>query len=219
MVVMDNKGVIKYIQVFGLQCSGTNIVTQLLRENFDGEVSERFGSKHGVEKSIRWDEIESLKDEALFVHIYKNIYAWIVSMRNNTYGAMPAGLNIANAMATKWAPKGSKHSKTFPNILLMRQNVMETFLKVKASVPNWENIEHDEFVENPQKIVEDLRLKYNLWEGKIDLRVTQKYKGKAGRWRKRSYYVNKKYMAHFPPYLKNLVDERYDNTKELLLCQ
>ncbi len=104
---------IKRIQVFGLQCSGTNVLRNLLQQNFGLPVCETYGSKHGVEKSIEWEKIEQDKEEVLFVHIYKNVLAWTVSMRDNPHGAIPIRLPLIKFIKHEWKPKGVK---SFPNV-------------------------------------------------------------------------------------------------------
>jgi len=146
---------IKYIQVFGLQCSGTNILRRLCDANFNIDIGEKHGSKHGVHlKSI----VDRDYSDTLFLYIHKNIWAWACSMKDTTHGIMRTDLPLGRAIREPWGVPGF----SFPNMLAMRNHVLKMFRTIESVVPNWINIDHDMMVFNPREVLQVLAVKFNI---------------------------------------------------------
>jgi len=91
---------IRYVQIFGERCSGTNFVTRLVENNMDNvELTKDFGGKHWFIKdhyprsrpneSTDYQCVRSLQDSAdtLFLCLFRNPYDWVRSIREKPYHA------------------------------------------------------------------------------------------------------------------------------------
>lgn len=207
---------IEYIQVFGLHCSGTNILTRLLAKNCTIPIGEKYGAKHGAPEALKWDEIKRDASNTLYIHIYKNIYSWIVSMRNNPHKAFRKHLDIKDVISVPWKSPCVSGAR---NILYRRRNVFGDFLRIKKIVPHWVNIKYEDFLIDAKGIIETLLESYHIDYGSLDLRLLKRYKGIHGFWNRRSYYINREYMKYFTPELIEKIGILYDDTNEKLLLR
>ena len=91
---------IRYVQIFGERCSGTNFVTRLIRKNMKNiQMTKDYGGKHWFIKdhhprgrsnqSTDLQCVRSLQDcdDTLFVCIFRNPYDWIRSIHNMPHHA------------------------------------------------------------------------------------------------------------------------------------
>jgi len=198
---------IKYIQVFGLQCSGTNILQRLCAANFDIEVGSKHGSKHGV--NLRFLRERDWSD-TLFLHIHKNIWAWICSMTGQTHGVIRSGLSVTRAMREPWGVEGFD----FSDMIAMRNHVLETFRTIESIVPNWVNIQHDDMMGHPREILRSIVEMYGvpLTSGGICIDIAKHYKGRTSNGmfeRKKHYYETKAYMKELSEEDIKHIDEVY----------
>jgi hypothetical protein len=139
--------VIQYIQILGLQCSGTNALARLIEANTDIPVGLKYGGKHG--QGLKWDAIESSKD-VLFVYVQKDIAAWVVSMRNRPHGCFPEGLSLGQAMKCRWSNLG----ESFGNILRMRAEMLSRYKRIQSAVgANWRGIDSRELIRDPELVL------------------------------------------------------------------
>lgn len=203
---------IKYIQIFGLQCSGTNILKRLCELNFDIPTGERFGSKHGVNLNVIRDK---RFEDVLFLYIHKNIHAWVCSMRDQTHGAMPRGLSVSAALRRGWAIRKFQ----FPNILKMREHVLTRFGNIEKNVANWINIRHIDLVVSPAAIIMALHKMFSIPFkcGKVpDVTIASHYKGELqnGKFPKKKYYLNKEYMQRLNDADIKFIEDNYDMSFE-----
>jgi hypothetical protein len=91
---------LKYVQLFGERCSGTNFLESLIRKNFRGlALTKEFGGKHWFIKdhhprcrpnhSTDYQCIRRLTDSAdtLFLCLFRNPYDWLRSLNARPYHA------------------------------------------------------------------------------------------------------------------------------------
>jgi len=205
---------IKYIQIFGLQCSGTNILQKLCEDNFNipvkGKHRYKYGSKHGVGVGVENNISERYK-HTLFLYIHKNIWAWICSMRNTTHGAIPPGLSISKAIRKSWSVGNFK----FSNMIEMRNHVLDVFGGIESKATNWINIEHDMLVYNPVAVIRRITNDISLRNDKITITSSSKYKGASGSFsKKKKYYIEKVYINKFSCNDIKYVREKYNMSYE-----
>jgi len=201
-----------YIQIFGLQCSGTNILHTLCKKNFSVTVGESYGSKHGVKDSIQWDKIKRDRDNVLFVYIQKNVYAWIISMRNSPHRCFPNGLSIKKVMQHKYY---ASNVFKFPNILEMRKCVIDTIVDVKNISANWLSISHIDLIKDPLSMLN--KIKQYVPANSFDLSPLSKYKGHSGKFIRNRYYIDEMYMKMFDKECKDILNNLYDMNYEAKL--
>jgi len=202
---------IKYIQIFGLQCSGTNVLQNLCNINFDVSLGNRYGGKHG--KNLRFARDKDFSD-TLFLYIQKNIWAWVCSMKDTTHGVMKLGLPISRAMKEPWADGDFK----FDNIIEMRNYVLGMFRNFENIVPNWVNINHDMMVFNPQVVLQNITNRYDIlsYDAPINVEIAKRYKGdmKCGPFNRKQYYRTKAYMDRLSKSDIEFIRDNYDMSFE-----
>ncbi len=185
---------IDYIQLFGLQTSGTNAIENLLRANFDVEIGMKHGAKHGLNFKI--DEGDAYSN-VLFVYIQKDILAWVCSVKDSPHEAMPK-LLLGQAIRQPWVSA----NWDFPNIVQMRKQIIADYDKIENQVDHWVNLKHDWLFFSPENILRSLHSKYGLPLVGVgfDVSSLENYKGqaKSGKWKGRDarakYYLNKEYI-------------------------
>ena len=73
---------IKYVTIFGERCSGTNYLEELIKLNFDVEITWKYGWKHffGFNQLTRPET-----NNTLFICIVKDIVSWMNSFFENPH--------------------------------------------------------------------------------------------------------------------------------------
>lgn len=66
---------IKYFTIYGERCSGTNYLENLIKQNFDIEITWKHGNKHFFGQNLHFMN----SDNTLFICIVRDIYKWINS--------------------------------------------------------------------------------------------------------------------------------------------
>lgn len=79
-----------YFTIYGERCSGTNFLENAILENFDVEVTWKYGWKH----FFGFNNLEN-SDNTLFIGIIRNGFDWINSLRKNPYHLIPS-INKSN---------------------------------------------------------------------------------------------------------------------------
>jgi len=114
--------VIKYVQIFGERCSGTNYLASLVQKNLAGvEVTKDFGGKHWFIKdhlprcrpnrSTDHQCIRPLSDSAdtLFLVIYRSPLDWLRSLHQKPYHAADhRGLEFSDFVRKRWVSYETK---------------------------------------------------------------------------------------------------------------
>ena len=107
---------IKYLQLFGERCSGTNFVANLLNNNMGNvELTQDFGGKHWFIKghhprcranqSTDYQCIRALSDSAdtLFICVFRNPFDWLRSLHARPYhAANHMGLTLTEFLCKPW---------------------------------------------------------------------------------------------------------------------
>ena len=71
---------IKFVTIYGERCSGTNFLEQSLIENFDVEVTWKYGWKH----FFGFNSLEN-SDDTLFLGIVRDGYQWMNSLKRQPW--------------------------------------------------------------------------------------------------------------------------------------
>ena len=107
---------VKYIQLFGERCSGTNFVASLIQKNMDDIImTNEFGWKHWFIKdhyprgrtnqSTDYECIRPLSDNAdtLFLCLFRNPFDWVRSLNDRPYHAGNHwGLTLTDFLRKPW---------------------------------------------------------------------------------------------------------------------
>ena len=113
---------IRYVQVFGERCSGTNYLASLVRKNFGGvELTKDFGGKHWFIKdhlprsrpnrSTDHQCVRPLGDghDTLFLVIYRNPFDWLRSLHEKPHHAEGhRGLPFSEFIRKRWVSYETK---------------------------------------------------------------------------------------------------------------
>lgn len=94
------KSPLRYLQIFGERCSGTNYVAQLLRKNLRGlQPTEAHGWKHGFPDRVRLPA-----DDTLFVVVVRDPFTWVRSLCRMPWHAAPElhGMAIGAFLRAPW---------------------------------------------------------------------------------------------------------------------
>jgi hypothetical protein len=165
---------IKNFTIYGERCSGTNFTEELFTNNFNIEVTWKYGWKHFFGF---YDFTSKQEDETLFIGIIRNPIHWLHSFYKSphhipehnkplkkflfnefyshhdddkTYDIIKEDLNYV----TKEKYKNIFELRKMKNDYLM--NIMPT--KVK----NYILIRYEDLLENKQKVLIEIKNKYNL---------------------------------------------------------
>ncbi len=107
---------IKFVQLFGERCSGTNFLSSLINKNFDSVIQTKdFGGKHWYIKdhyprcranqSTDYQCVRSLNesDDTLFVVLFRNPFDWLRSIQATPYHAWQhSGLDFSAFIRKPW---------------------------------------------------------------------------------------------------------------------
>jgi len=155
---------IKYLQLFGERCSGTNFTEHLLSKNLANvQLTRDFGGKHWFIKghhprcranqSTDYQCIRPLDDSAdtLFICVFRNPFDWLRSLHARPYhAANHMGLTLAEFLRKPWHSfETSRLNPCWPdrtdqywfieeakNILRLRTEKIQHLLKLQACVAN-----------------------------------------------------------------------------------
>ena len=172
---------IKYIQIFGERCSGTNFVASLVNKNFrDVRITKEFGGKHWFIKdhyprcrpnqSTDVQCVRSIEDDnsdTLFLCIFRNPFDWVRSLHSRPYHAYNhVNLPLSQFMRKPWLSyEKSRVNRKWPirddnywfideamNILKLRSLKNEHWLGLQNVVDNFCMINYDALVNNNQEL-------------------------------------------------------------------
>ena len=227
---------IKYLQIFGERCSGTNFVEQLIKNNFDDiEITKDFGGKHWFIKnhhprcrpndSTDHQCIRPLRahSDTLFLCVFRDPYDWVRSIRDRPYHAKNHnGLPFPEFIRKPWHSfEHARVNQFWPqnddkywfieeaiNVLRLRSMKIEHLLNLETSV------EHIYFI-NYEKISEDIsHLKsiaerFSIAVKSPSMKGVSKYLGRA----KNIEFTPRSYLPIAPRDLK-FINEELDWTLE-----
>lgn len=173
---------IKYIQIFGERCSGTNFLAFLIRNNLENvSITSDFGGKHWfirdhyprsrANDSTDYQCVRSLKNssDTLFLCIFRNPYDWVRSVRDHPYHAnnharLPFGQFIRKPWHSyehirrhkNWMPMDDKFwfIEEAINILHLRTLKLEHLLNLQGKVPNVRYINYEALASDNSLLLE-----------------------------------------------------------------
>lgn len=171
---------IKFINIFGERCSGTNYLQQLLKINFSANIQHFYKShqKHfHIGKEI-FNDPEDL-EQHLFVIIARNPWDWLRSLhiKKHHFPTNIRRMTFSQYLRTQWYSvyNDSKRNnqemsqdhnpetkQRYANVLKMRSGKYSNFLNIQEWVPNFYYINYDDLIKNSDKIINDISQTYNL---------------------------------------------------------
>lgn len=168
---------VRYIQLFGERCSGTNFVASLVTKNFRNvELTSAFGAKHWFLKNhfprcrpnqstdtecVRTPGPESA--DTLFLCVFRNPFDWIRSLHRRPYHASNhGGIPIAQFMRKPWLSferhRSNRHwpmrddgfwfIEEAPNVLRLRSMKIEHWLNLENKVRNFRAVRYETLLED-----------------------------------------------------------------------
>lgn len=213
---------IKYVQIYGERCSGTNYLEQLINKNFNLQIRWAFGWKHWHSFS-QFPKFEYDLDEWLFLVIYRNPLDWLRSLyrQQHHFPDSIKTLNFSDFLRNQWWSvfKGQEHmsdrnpltQERYKNILKMRGGKHHNYLELKNKVKNVYYINYDLLNLDRRKIIRDIShtFKIPLRKGFVDQITSYKGLGKIK-------YIKTKYDSISEDDL-NFIKEELDLELEIYL--
>ncbi len=168
---------VKYVQLFGERCSGTNFVSALVRRNFlNVELTSEFGAKHWFIKdhyprcrpnqSTDMECVRRLDQggaDTLFLCVFRNPLDWVRSLHRRPYHASNhGGIPIAQFIRKPWLSferhqanglwpmrdDGFWFIEEAPNVLQLRSMKIEHWLNLETKVQNFRSIRYEALLED-----------------------------------------------------------------------
>ncbi len=230
---------IKYVQIFGERCSGTNFLTTLVFKNFrDVELTRDFGGKHWFirnhkprppgNNSTDFQCVRSLdhSEDTLFLIIYRNPYDWLRSLHEKPYHAREhGGLSFSEFIRKNWISyETAKLNKKWPenkdnyyfieeadHILQLRTQKIVHLNRLKEVVRNLCFINLEVITDNIDLLAK-IAVQFNISLKHQEIQGEQRYL--AGHVPEPSDYSPKSYPAIIPEdleFLKENLDWEIEN--------
>lgn len=173
---------IRYVQIFGERCSGTNYLASLIQKNFEGvEITKAFGGKHWFIKdhlprcrpnrSTDHQCKRPLSDsgDTLFVVIYRDPLDWLRSLHSKPYHANGhRGLEFSEFLRKRWVSYETKRMNPHwpqcdggyyfieeaENVLQLRSLKIRHLNRLQEAVENVTFINYEELVLDTRLLVD-----------------------------------------------------------------
>jgi hypothetical protein len=183
---------ISTVHILGERNSGTNWLEKMVAANFTGITTTAAG-KHLILLSAELqsasrdpgtESVDLLSINAphnvLVIIIFKNVLAWISSMRNKPYCAYDhvsiknAGhyqcwerLGMGEFLRKEWRDytgpeQNKKIAFKIANIIQLRNFKNRIFLSLKERAPNIELVQYEDLLKDPHKVLAGIAKKYNI---------------------------------------------------------
>ncbi len=175
-------GPIRYVQIFGERCSGTNFLETLTRTNFrDIKMTTTFGGKHWYirdhqprgrsNETTDQECVRNLSDSAdtLFLVIHRNPYDWLRSLQATPYHAWThASLPIREFVTKPWVSSevspvnptwtvrddGYYFIEEAANVLELRALKLRHLLRLPEVAPNVAIVRYDDLAADPSLLAQ-----------------------------------------------------------------
>lgn len=228
------------IKIHGLQRTGTNYVSNIIKNNFkEVELLETGGWKHGPYCGYL------LEKEPSVIIVSKNIYAWLVSCYEYWRKIDGLGPDLSNVSFEEFVMKSPavlEGSEDVPflfrakNLIQYYQNFYFHWLSIKFREPHNRVclIRYEDILSNFDKTISDLADIFNLhkpekaenikneviWgyddynpeiEGSYDKSVETYIKEHTKKFKKTNYYNNQGYMDNYNDKLLKFIESEWDN--------
>jgi len=214
---------INYIQVFGERNSGTNYLNNLINKNIDNvETGAKYGWKHGYVINLRNGMFDISK--LLIICVFKNPFAWLVSMHNKPHHASQMRLlSFSDFLREEWiCYKGTDYferdlitnpytedeemkmerdpdtGKRCTNVIQLRNKKNEKLLDLNNHTAQIEYVRYEDLLVDPEKFFSKIIDKYNL-KTSSTFQNSNQYHGKNvnEKFSRKEYYLKKEYLSNF----------------------
>jgi hypothetical protein len=180
--LLNNKGPITRIQIYGERASGTNFLMTLLRKNFPNVVlTDEYGWKHFFPP-----ENFPGSDDCLFIVIYRDPFNWIRSLYLQPNHVHPSLKKIVfsefirkewQCIYTKLAgvnrdderygkemmfERDPETGERFKNVLHLRSAKIKAFEAIKVKVKYCKYIRYEVLNANPQKFLSEISTQFGI---------------------------------------------------------
>lgn len=195
---------VKYVQLFGERCSGTNFVASLIHKNLSGiELTKDFGGRHWFIKnhhprcrenqSTDYQCRRSLHDssDTLFICLFRNPYDWIRSIHARPYHAGNHwGLSLTEFLRKPWLSfETSRVNPDWPergdgywfieeakNILRLRNEKVTHLLNLQGVVENVCYVNY-EIIRDHNHLLQKIASQYRIKLKHSNIVAEQRYFG------------------------------------------
>jgi hypothetical protein len=195
---------IRYVQIFGERCSGTNYLAALVRKNFpDVELTQEFGGKHwfirghgprGRANSTTDHQcVRTLddSDNTLFLVIHRNPFDWVRSIQATPYHAWTHdSLPLDEFIRKSWVSSevaavnptwevredGYYFIEEAENVLALRTSKMRHFLGLNGVVPHVVQIRYEDLAADPG-LLATIAENFEIRLDGLELQNTDRYFG------------------------------------------
>jgi len=211
---------LKYVNIYGERCSGTNYLEELIKQNFDVDIT----SKHGFKHFFGFRDFTT-SDDTLFIGIIRSPYDWINSFYRDKWhlpekntSSVESFLNNEHYSIDKTGEElmQDRHIYTnerYKNIFELR-HIKNKFLIEDMSllVKNYLLISYESLLYDFTNIMNKIKNKGLIVKSNIEFPVNVKYYRK---YKKTPFVINSK-----PNYIsKEQVMEKFNMTYEKLLFE
>lgn len=166
---------IKYFTIYGERCSGTNFLEELITNNFNIQVTWKYGWKHFFGfTNFNHDDHEN---DTLFIGIVRNPINWLHSFYTTPHHIPEHNRLLPNFLLNEFYSIDD-HNKTYDvisvdlnyitgekykNIFEMRKMKNDYLMNIMPTkVRNYIFIKYEDLLDNKEKVLNELKDKYNL---------------------------------------------------------
>lgn len=205
---MDNGTKITEFTIFGERCSGTNLLENIMVDNFKITNTLRYGKKH-------FFGFRSYKnsDHVLFLCIVRNPYDWLMSLFQNPahlHTDLRGSLDVflkgeisSYFFGKRYGDRDGKEiiedrnlqtKERYKNIFELRRIKCRYLLnELPKLVKNYYFVTYEQLIENPEAILKIVAKQFDLElkKEKIEVDMTIDYKHKNQKFVKKEYVVPK----------------------------
>lgn len=209
------KSNLKYVQIFGERCSGTNYIERLVRSNFDIQITSDYGFKHWFVPDVSprsapnittdLEQRRPLSDssDTLFLFVFRNPYDWLRSCFGKPHHSHGSSFkDFGEFLRCKWTSGDTVQRCAYwrkdpqygyywieeaDSILHLRKLKISHFFEIQKLVNSYAVIRYEDYLRDPQEIL-------NLAQGfhiahKEEIVDIKSYKGKGEETFSRSTYL------------------------------
>jgi len=189
------KAPVKFIQIFGERCSGTNFLEKLIRSNLHIPIRFPLGWKHfpiSYEELVASEYLEQ-EEKVLIICIVRNLNDWLRSLHSTPHHAWAMRrYSFSGFLRAPWQtaePRDrSKDGGLLKNVLALRAFKMKEFLRHKQHFSNFYFINYEVLKAYPAEVLADIASRYDLDCSPLfhDVKIYKGYRGQQN-YRPKAY--------------------------------
>lgn len=165
---------IKYYTIYGERCSGTNLLEETMNANFNLEVTWKYGRKH----FFGFHDFKGSEDEneTLFIGITRTPIDWLYSLYRTQWHIPSHNLEIKKFLLNEFYSVVDNSGRElmehdlnmitkqkYKNIFELRKVKNDFLTKTMPNkAKNYIFITLEELASNPEKVINDIRTKFNF---------------------------------------------------------